>query len=280
MKKTMLLPILITICILLSSCSTLQEDSKQPFDPLESSIFRMAEVKNVRVLEKAKVKSGASEIYNTINVLNQGDIVSVLGKVDNWYVIRLENYRIGCIDSTKTEAVVVDRHDNRTPEPVNPDSVEENTNENSDQEADLPVQPQKPVPDPVENVDSQQESQLLNLVNQERTKNGLTQLKLDNNLTRVARIKAQDMIDNNYFSHNSPTYGSPFDMMDEFNISYQYAGENIAQNTGVKKAHTALMNSSGHRKNILNPNFTHLGIGIKKAERGYIYVEMFIGVPQ
>lgn len=69
-------------------------------------------------------------------------------------------------------------------------------------------------------------------------------------------------------------------MMDEFNISYQYAGENIAQNTGVNKAHTALMNSSGHRKNILNPNFTHLGIGIKKAERGYISVEMFIGVPQ
>ena len=61
-------------------------------------------------------------------------------------------------------------------------------------------------------------------------------------------------------------------MMDEFDIEYQYAGENLAKNTSATKAHTALMNSSGHRKNILNPNFTHVGVGAKKAEQGYTYV--------
>lgn len=279
MKKNIILSIIITVCILLTSCSTLKEDDKEPFDPLESSIFRMAEVKNVRILEKTEVKSGASENYNTIAVLNRGDVVRVLGKVDNWYVIRLENYRIGCIDAAKTEPVVVDSRNSRTPEQAT-EPEGGNTDEGTDQETEPQAQPQKPAPDPVENVDSQQEGQLLNLINQERARNGLPGLRLDPELTRVARIKAQDMIDNNYFSHYSPTYGSPFDMMNEFNIKYQYAGENIAQNTSVNKAHTALMNSSGHRKNILNPNFTHIGIGIKKAKKGYIYVEMFIGVPK
>lgn len=88
------------------------------------------------------------------------------------------------------------------------------------------------------------------------------------------------MVDNNYFSHYSPTYGSPFDMLDQFGVDYQYAGENLAQNVSVERAHQALMNSSGHRRNILNPNFTHIGVGIKaKGRNGYIYVEMFTGVP-
>ncbi|MFW6036149.1 MAG: CAP domain-containing protein, partial [Halothermotrichaceae bacterium] len=125
-----------------------------------------------------------------------------------------------------------------------------------------------------------QESRLVSLVNQERRKNNLQPLSVDSEVTRVARIKAQDMVDNNYFSHYSPTYGSPFDMLDQFGVDYQYAGENLAQNVSVERAHQALMNSSGHRRNILNPNFTHIGVGIKaKGRNGYIYVEMFTGVP-
>lgn len=312
MKKIFIILVLTALSMLVISCAN--QELSQPFDPMESSIFRMADVKNARVLERLEVKSGASERYDTITILNTGDIVRVLGKIDDWYVVRLENYRVGCIDSTKTEPVVKDRQP-QTPRPPQPEQPDGNADDQPDQQPNIPNQPETPeqqpnvpeeptdptpeepetepaprepeqpqqptVPDaPVENVDRGQESQLLNLVNQERTKNGLPVLSSDSELTRVARIKAQDMIDNDYFSHYSPTYGSPFDMMNQFGIDYQYAGENLAQNTSVNRAHTALMNSSGHRKNILNPNFTHLGIGIKQANRGYIYVEMFIGVPR
>jgi uncharacterized protein YkwD len=89
------------------------------------------------------------------------------------------------------------------------------------------------------------------------------------------------MIDNNYFSHNSPTYGSPFDMMKSFNINYVQGGENIAGNRDVPAAHEALMNSPGHRKNILSPDFTHIGIGIQGGgQYGNMFTQMFISKPQ
>ncbi len=303
MKKLLFIFILIALSMLLISCAN--QELSQPFDPMESSIFRMADVKNARVLERLEVKSGASDEYNTIAVLNSGDVVRVLGKIDDWYVVRLENYRVGCIDSTKTEPVVRDNRQPQTPKPAQPEQPDRNADDEPEapgQEPNVPGEPTDPapteptpeepepvpeepqqptVPDtPVENVDTRQESQLLNLINQERSKNGLPTLSSDPEVTRVARIKAQDMIDNDYFSHYSPTYGSPFDMLKQFGVDYQYAGENLAQNTSVDRAHTALMNSSGHRKNILNPNFTHVGLGIKQADRGYIYVEIFIGVPR
>ncbi|MCG9969719.1 CAP domain-containing protein [Pelotomaculum terephthalicicum JT] len=107
-----------------------------------------------------------------------------------------------------------------------------------------------------------EEQQMVNLVNQERAKTNLQPLTVDMRLVNVARMKSQDMIDNNYFSHQSPTYGSPFDMMKSQGISFSYAGENIAANQSVGAAHTALMNSSGHRANILNSNYEHIGVGI------------------
>lgn len=80
------------------------------------------------------------------------------------------------------------------------------------------------------------------------------------------------MYDNNYFSHDSPTYGSPFDMMTKFGIKYSGAAENIAKNSSVAAAHNAFMRSQGHKENILNPIYTHIGVGIYN---GY-YTQMFI----
>jgi uncharacterized YkwD family protein len=121
------------------------------------------------------------------------------------------------------------------------------------------------------------EQRMIELVNAERGKAGLTPLIADLELSQVARLKSQDMIANNYFSHDSPTYGSPFDMMKQFGISYTAAGENIACNQTVEKAHEALMNSSGHRANILSQNFTHIGIGIVDGGPcGKMFTQMFI----
>ena len=107
---------------------------------------------------------------------------------------------------------------------------------------------------------------------------GLQALIVDDELQNIARIKAQDMVDNNYFSHTSPTYGSPFDMMKNFGISYKTAGENIAGNSSNSSAVTAWMNSSGHKANILNSNFNYTGIGVVSSPKyGKMYVQLFIG---
>ncbi|KYG32392.1 CAP domain-containing protein [Alkalihalobacillus trypoxylicola] len=125
---------------------------------------------------------------------------------------------------------------------------------------------------------TQEEQEMVNLVNQERQQRGLAPLTINNELTKVARVKAQDMIDNNYFDHQSPTYGSPFDMLNHFGISYRTAGENLAGNQSVGAAHQALMNSQGHRENILNSNYTEVGIGVIDGGRyGKMFVQLFKG---
>lgn len=124
---------------------------------------------------------------------------------------------------------------------------------------------------------SSEEQQMFGLVNQERASNGAGSLSSDPALVKLARLKAQDMVDNRYFDHNSPTYGSPFDMMKKFGISYSYAGENLAMAVSVSSAHKALMESPGHRANILNKNYDRVGIGIV-VSGGYRYcVQMFTG---
>lgn len=120
------------------------------------------------------------------------------------------------------------------------------------------------------------EEQVVNLVNVIRKQNGLGALTLSEELCKVARYKSQDMHDRNYFSHTSPTYGSPFDMMKRFGISFRTAGENIAM--GYRTPEDVVegwMNSSGHRANILNAAYTQIGVGF--VEDGYYWTQMFIG---
>lgn len=120
------------------------------------------------------------------------------------------------------------------------------------------------------------EQKVIDLTNQERSKNGLKPLILDTELSKVAREKSKDMQGNGYFSHTSPTYGSPFDMMKKFGISYKAAGENIAMGQRTpEEVVQAWMNSEGHRKNILNASFTHIGVG--HIAEGNYWTQMFIG---
>jgi uncharacterized YkwD family protein/spore coat assembly protein SafA len=119
------------------------------------------------------------------------------------------------------------------------------------------------------------ESEVVRLVNDIRRKNGLNPLTHDWELSRVARYKSQDMKDNKYFSHTSPTYGSPFQMMKSFGISYRTAGENIAKGYATPEAVVnGWMNSSGHRANILNSSYTRIGVGYVAG--GNYWTQMFI----
>ncbi len=125
---------------------------------------------------------------------------------------------------------------------------------------------------------TQFEKEVIKLVNVERTKASLKTLEYNAELSSVARTKSQDMIDKTYFSHTSPTYGSPFDMMKSFGINYSYAGENIAMGQSTPSSVVnSWMNSDGHRENILSSNFTDLGVGLAKDSSGTLYwTQMFI----
>ncbi|MFZ5944940.1 MAG: CAP domain-containing protein [Bacillota bacterium] len=143
--------------------------------------------------------------------------------------------------------------------------------------APQPAPAPAPAPAPVSGI-SADEKLMLDLVNKERAANGLQPLQIDMQLVKLARMKSQDMITNNYFSHTSPTYGSPFDMMKANGVTYRTAGENLAGAPSVSTAHTNLMNSEGHRKNILSSNFTHVGIGIiDGGPYGKMFTQLFIG---
>jgi uncharacterized YkwD family protein len=123
---------------------------------------------------------------------------------------------------------------------------------------------------------SQMAQQVINLTNAERKKAGLPALTADSSLSRVAQAKSNDMEAKHYFSHTSPTYGSPFDMMRDFGVTYKSAGENIAMGqTTAQQVVQAWMNSEGHRKNILSSSYTNIGVGF--TAKGNYWSQMFIG---
>ncbi|MBP1970627.1 putative YkwD family protein [Virgibacillus natechei] len=165
----------------------------------------------------------------------------------------------------------------------------EQTEEQSDQNEAPVEQPEAPAPQQPSNNQEQQnqnqeqsqqlnqfEQEVVDLTNQERANHGLSALEIDEELSNVARDKSADMADSNYFSHDSPTHGSPFDMMDSYGVDYRTAGENIAkgQQTPAEVV-DGWMNSDGHRANILSEDFTHIGVGY--VEQGNHWTQQFIG---
>ena len=119
---------------------------------------------------------------------------------------------------------------------------------------------------------SAQEQSAGNLVNSDRSAYSLAPLALDSALCRIARLKSEDMRDNHYFAHTSPTYGDVRSMLTKMGYSYAAAGENIAHHATIEKAQAALISSPGHRRNILSTGFTKFGIGVALDANGYVYL--------
>ena len=196
------------------------------------------------------VRSGPGIQYKIIATVNKNEYIRVFAGVGDWYIVQVEGDYVGAVNKKYVKPIYATSNNNN------------NSNKNETVSSNL----------------TSDEQEVFNLINQQRINNGLQALKIDEEVQRVARIKAQDMVDNNYFSHTSPTYGSPFDMLKSFKISYKTAGENIAGNSNNNSAVTAWMNSSGHKANILNSNFNYTGIGVVNSNKyGKIYVQMFIG---
>ena len=200
------------------------------------------------------VRSGPGTQFKIVTSVPKNQYIRVFAGVGDWYVVQVEGDYIGAVSKKYVKPIYPGSTNTETKTNTNQNTITQTTGMNSD------------------------EKEVFDLINKQRTENGLSPLKENSELQRVARIKAQDMVNNNYFSHTSPTYGSPFDMMKSFKISYNTAGENIAGNSNNSSAVTAWMNSPGHRANILNSSFNQTGIGVVTGSKyGKIYVQMFIG---
>ena len=119
---------------------------------------------------------------------------------------------------------------------------------------------------------SAQEQTAGNLLNSDRARYNLAPLTLDPLLCRIARIKSEDMRDNQYFAHTSPTYGDVKSMLDHFGVRYTAAGENIAHHATIEKSQAALISSPGHRRNILSSGYTKAGVGVAVDKNGFVYL--------
>lgn len=202
------------------------------------------------------VRSGPGTNYGIVATVKKNEYIRVFAGVGDWYIVQVEGDYVGAVNKKYVKAIY-----------PNSSNSNNSSNNNSSSNSNSTITAM-----------TTDEKEVFDLINNQRTQNGLSALKLDTETLRVARIKAQDMVENNYFSHNSPTYGSPFQMLNNFKISYKTAGENIAGNSSNSSAVTAWMNSSGHRANILNSSFNYTGIGVVKSSKyGKVYVQMFLG---
>jgi len=120
-----------------------------------------------------------------------------------------------------------------------------------------------------------QEKQLADLINRERLKRGLNPLILDSELVRWSKIKSQDMVQNNYFAHESPNYGNAADMLRNNGVDFRYIGENLGKASTVAKIHNGFMKSSVHKATILHNGYTHIGIGIATKGSNLFVTEIF-----
>lgn len=202
------------------------------------------------------VRQGPGTSFNSVSLVYKNEYIRIFAKIGDWYVIQTNSDYIGCVSSKYIKLIYPQTSNSGGSNNSGTTSNTTQTNE------DL----------------SKDELEIFNLINQKRIANGLTALNIDDELQNVARVKAKDMVDNNYFAHNSPTYGTPFNMIKNFGITYKAAGENIAGNSSNQGAVNAWMNSEGHRANILSNNYNYTGVAVVSSPKyGKIYVQMFIG---
>lgn len=279
MKKLSIFLIGLLVVLSIVSCA------QQATGGVSSSISEIGDIKNIKVIvDQAKIQEGCSINTDVLQTLDKNAQLDVISKVQDWYAVKLDNNNIGFIPENQVQPIVAEdkKGGAGVPSPTAETTPTPQTGPmDTSPETTRDATPEIPSENTTAPSLTNDEQDMIRLVNEARKQNNLPALQVDMEVTNVARIKSQDMIDNNYFSHHSPTYGSPFDMMKDFGIEYVRAGENIAGNQSVQSAHDALMNSPGHRQNILSPDYTHIGIGIKNGgQYGKMFTQMFISKPK
>lgn len=231
--------IFILLVSLFATCFGMED-----YQPIEDSL-------GIVNTEYLNMRSGAGITFDSITLLKKNEYVRIFGKIGDWYIIQNEKNQIGTAhhhyitltSETKSAATNTETIDN------------------------------------ISNIQlTNDENELLNLINTERNKYNLPNLQIDESIQNIARLKAEDLVKNAYFSHTSPTYGTPFEMLKSHNITYKTASENIAGNNSLSGALESWMNSDSHKKNILSNNFNYTGLAVVDSiAYGKIIVQFFVG---
>lgn len=210
----------------------------------------------------------ANTTTNTNNIkINSGTSINTAN--NNGSVVSLKNYKVNTSANTGTTTTANTANTNTTPTTTAP----QNNSSTSTPQATTSVT--APATTGTATLNAQEQAMIAE-INKERAANGLAPLTVDTRLVELAQLKAMDMKTNGYFNHTSPTYGTPFEMLKNAGIKYRYAGENIARNMSVDAAMAAFMSSDGHRKNILNSAYTHVGVGVVNSGSTYYFVQIFV----
>lgn len=197
------------------------------------------------------MRTGAGITFDSITVLTKNEYIRIFAKIGEWYIIQNDQNQVGTVHSN----YIIPTNEQKAATTNTEIIKDKNTK-------DL----------------TQDENDLLSLINTERQKNNLSALKIDEQLQNIARLKANDLVENNYFSHISPIYGTPFEMLKSNKISYKTASENIAGNPSISGAFNSWMNSESHKSNILSNDYNYTGLAVVDSiAYGKIIVELFIG---
>lgn len=225
-----------------------------------SMSFGMEEIENLDfsvgqvTCSKLNIRRGPGITYEQVGILSKDNYIRVFAKIGNWYVVQTENNIIGAVNSDYIK-------------PCYDKDFE--TEATSTEAVDTPA---------IQTVLSQDEEAFLSAINEIRVQNNLQELIIDDATQNIARLKAQDLVDNNYFSHTSPIYGTPFEMLSTNGVTYKTASENIAGNSTLDGAINSWMNSESHKNNILSNTFNYTGVAIVNSPQyGKVLVQMFIG---
>lgn len=255
---------IISFCILsIIFFSYLYRASAYTYETLD---FKYGKVKTKTSLN---IRCGPGTNYDRVGKLKDGEYIDVFAKVGDWYIIQTNKDVVGAVSSKYIEPVFDENEVNQYKQNI--DNVK----------TDDSIQTSSTADDNGEYIDNLEltieEREFLDLINSNRKNVGLEELKIDNTIQNVARLKAQDLERNEYFSHQSPTYGNINDMLISFGVSYTSAQENIAGNQNLAGAVEAWMNSESHKSNILNGDFNYTGVAIvESATYGKIFVEVFV----
>lgn len=258
MKKLMTLSVLVGYLLVGTNVGSVEAASKTT-----KNNYKVVNYKGQVTAKTINVRSRIGTKYKIVGKLSKGKTVQVTRKSTHWVYITSGKTKgwamVKYIKQTPTSTPTTKLTPNPTTKPttqISPSKKQSNSNTNS-------------------STLSAFETKVVELTNVERSKAGLKPFKISNELSKVSRIKSQDMTNKNYFDHNSPTYGSPFDMMKKFGISYKTAAENIAKGQKTpEEVVKAWMNSAGHRANILNSNLDQIGVGFDS--RSNAWTQMFI----
>jgi Uncharacterized protein with SCP/PR1 domains len=251
--------IIVLVLIFLVTVFTLSPISTLQYKADASEAYqKVGSMSGTVTAQDVNLRTGPATKFDSLCKLKKGQKLTVMGKLGDWYAVYdSSNGNLGAISSRYFRIVQPKTSANAK----QANAVKDNTASKVTAAKVIDVSPD--------------EQALLDLVNKARKEKGLSALAFDEGLLNIARLKAVDMKNNNYFSHTSSYYGTPFDMMKKYGVKFSIAGENLAGNQSMEKALKAWLNENGN--NLYNEEFTHTGIGIVDSPTyGKLFVEMFV----